>query len=208
MGLLSSVNVFGEKQYEMAALRMAGYMKTLQILDPFARNAYGAIREFTPQTPWCYVRDALSAAWAFVELHRYTREDEYLERATLWAEWFLQHGMDNEGWPWWGCSFGTHRDRAPQMRNDVQGSIHGGSLNFFFHLAEATQDKKWTGDYFVRMADHYVEHIQQDDGFFRSIDRKTHKFETDPQRGLHRANDDLGTLGLLCAYEVTRTIGT
>lgn len=204
MGLLSSYKMFGDKQYERSALRMAGYLKTLQILDPFDRNSYGAIREFTPQTPWCYTRDALSAAWAFVELYRHTREEEYLERARLWGEWFLKNGLDDEGWPWWGMQFGPYMDRTPQMRNDVQGSFHGGSLNFFYHLAEATGDGKWTGEFFVRMADHFIAHIQQDDGFFRSIDRKTHTFEGDPQCGLHRANDDLGTLGLLCAYAVTK----
>lgn len=204
MGLLSSYKEFGETQYEKAALRIAGYLNTLQILDPFDRGAYGGIREFTPQTPWCYVRDALSAAWAFVELYRHTRKEEYLERAKLWGKWFLTNGLDDEGWPWWGCQFGPYTDRAPQMRNDVQGCFHGGSLNFLYQLAEATGDTTWTGEMFVRMADHFIAHIQQDDGFFRSIDRISHKCMADPQRGLHRSNDDWGTLGLLCAYDVTK----
>jgi hypothetical protein len=54
------------------------------------------------------------------------------------------------------------------------------------------------------MADYFVDHIQQQDGFFRSIERKTRAVpEKDPQGGLHRANDDLGSLGLLGAYKVT-----
>lgn len=204
MGMLSAYREFGDTAYEATALKMAGYLKTLQILDPFSQHAYGAIRELTPQTPWCYVRDALSGAWGFLELYRYTHDDEYLERARLWGEWFLRCGMDDEGWPLWGCPFGPYLDREPQMRNDVQGSFHGGGLNFFYHLAQATGDRKWTGDFFMRMADHFVTHIQQDDGFFRSVSRNTHRFSGDPQNGLHRANDDLGSLGLLCAYKIRK----
>ena len=54
------------------------------------------------------------------------------------------------------------------------------------------------------MADFFIDHIQQGSGFFSHIQRDTKKPPTsDPQHGLHRANDDLGTLGLLCAHKIT-----
>jgi hypothetical protein len=91
------------------------------------------------------------------------------------------------------------------MRNDVQGSFQGGSLNFLYHLAKETGDRKWTGERFVRIADHFIRHIQQPSGYFSSVERSTKKPPDagDPQGGLHRANDDLGTLGLLAAHRVT-----
>ena len=205
MGLLAAAKAFGEERYERAALRMGGYMKALQIFDPFKPEWYGAIREQTPQTPWCYTRDTLSVAWAFVELYRHTGDDEWLERARLWGEWFLAHGRDAEGWPLWGHEFEPqfpHQSRG--MRNDLQGCFQGGSLNFLYHLAKETGDEKWIGEPLVKIADLFVEHVQQPSGYFISIDRATKRPpEADPQRGLHRANDDLGTLGLLCAYRVT-----
>lgn len=205
IGLLSAYKVFNNKKYETAALNMANYLKTLQIFDPFKKQHYGAIREVTPQTPWCYTRDALSAAWAFIELYNYTKDDEYLERAILWGEWFMNNGMDNYGWPKWGIQFEPYfKDQEPQMCNNIQGSFQGGSLNFFYHLAKVTGDKKWTGKFFVNIADYFITHLQQNDGIFRSINASTKKCpDADPQNALHRANDDLGTLGLLCAYKVT-----
>lgn len=204
MGLLSAGRAFNEPRYERAALRAGEYLKSLQILDPFKPEFHGAIREVTPLTPWCYTRDALSTAWAFVELHRHTGDAEYLERARLWGEWFLAKGCDEEGWPLWGHQFGPWMDGGPQMCNHLQGSFQGGSLNFLYHMARASGDAKWTGPFFVKLADHFIRHIQQPSGFFCTVDRTTKKPpERDPQGGLHRANDDLGTLGLLCAYKVT-----
>jgi hypothetical protein len=205
MGLLGAYKETGEKRYEQAALNMGRYLKTLQIFSPFKPEHYGAIREMSPQTPWCYTRDALSAAWSFIELYRHTNEQEYLDRALLWAEWFIKNGLDDDGWPLWGHQFEPYfTETTPQMRNDIQGCFQGGGLNFFYQLAQATGDDKWTGEFFIKMADFFIEHIQQPSGMFKSIDSKTKQPpEADPQNGLHCANDDLGTLGLLCAYRVT-----
>ncbi|MBL8029421.1 MAG: AGE family epimerase/isomerase [Fibrobacteres bacterium] len=207
MALLTAYRTFGDDRYERAALNMARYMKSLQILDPFHGDNYGAIREVTPFTPWCFTRDALSVAWAFVELYRHTKDDEYLERAKLWGEWFLKNGFDEEGWPTWGHEFEPLFKAVkplPHMRNDVQGSFHGGSLNFLYQLAKESGENKWIGSHFTRMADHFVKYIQLPSGFYAAVLRDTKQQpDKDPQWGLHRANDDLGTLGLLCAYKVT-----
>lgn len=205
MGLLGAKDAFDDKKYENAALNMARYMKSLQIFDPFKKEHYGAIREITSQTPWCYTRDALSCAWGFLVLYEYTGENEYLQRAELWAEWFFRKGLDEEGWPLWGVQFEEYfPNQEPQMCNDVMGSFQGGSLNFLYHLARVSGNKKWTGREFVNMADILVKYIQQENGFFASIERRTKKTPpSDPQAGLHKTNDDLNSLGLLCAYKIT-----
>ena len=206
MGLLGASRTFAEPRYERAALAMGNYLKALQILDPFHGDHYGAIREITPYTRWCYTRDALSAAWAFVELHRHIGDPEYLERARLWAEWFLRKGRDEEGWPYWGHTFEPIFEAAPvDMRNDAQGSFQGGSLNFLYQFGKASGDPKWTGEPLATIADFFVRHIQQPSGFYATVERATHRPPAaDPQNNLHRANDDLGSLGLLAAYKVTR----
>lgn len=205
MGLLHAAKVFSEPRYERAALAMGNYLAGLQIFEPFRPDDYGAFREVTPYTRWCYTRDALSVAWAFIELHRHTGDAEHLERARLWGEWFLRKGRDADGWPLWGHMFGEFFPiAATQMRNDIQGVFQGGSLNYLYHMNKATGDAKWIGQPFVTIADHFVRHIQQPSGFFVSIERATHRPPpTDPQNNLHRANDDLGTLGLLGAYKIT-----
>jgi rhamnogalacturonyl hydrolase YesR len=205
MGLLASAKAFNDKRYENSALHLGRYLKSLQIFSPFLKQHHGAIREITPQTPWCYTRDALSAAWAFIELFRWTGEQEYLDRAVLWAEWFLKNGMDDEGWPLWGVQFEPYFGmQPPQMCNDMHGCFHGGSLNFFYHLYKTTGDERWIGVFFTNIADRFVKYIQQSDGFFRTVEKASKQIPEDyPQSGLHRANDDLGCLGLLCAYKIT-----
>jgi len=205
MGLFAASRYFDEPYYEKSAMQLMGYLKTLQIFDPYHKEHYGAIREYSPQTPWCYTRDALSAAWGFLETYRYTGDEEYLDRAKLWAKWFLKKGLDDEKYPLFGVQFDKDfSHRTPHIQNEMQGSFQGGCLNFLYHLACQTGESSWTGEEFIKIADIFVDHIQQPDGFFVSVDRKTKKVSDDMIfRKLHRANDDLGTLGLLCAYRVT-----
>ncbi|NMA43637.1 MAG: hypothetical protein GX946_09685 [Oligosphaeraceae bacterium] len=203
MGMLSAGKVFGEEKYLETAHQMAYFLGTLQVFSPFLPNDYGSFREVTPQTTWSFLRDALSAAWGCLCYYEATDNEEFLERARLWGEWFLKHGMDETGWPIWGTFPGKRKEGwLPEMHLDMHGCFHGGSLNFFYHLARLTGDKKWVGDFYEHIADYFVEFIQQPDGYFRTIEKKTRQVPpNDPQSGLHRGNDDLGTLGLLGAWK-------
>lgn len=207
MGMLSAARAFQDEKYLDAAGAMLNHLKTLQIFDPFNREHYGAFRETFAWTRWCYVRDALSIAWSFLEYYRFSGVQEYLDRAVLWAEWFMRHGMDESGWPKWGVQFDSFLPgmEPPQMCNDIHGCFHGGSLNFFYQLAKETGDRRWTGSFFEYIADYFCSTIQQENGFFCSVEKASGKVPPqDPQNKLHRGNDDLGTLGLLCAYKVDR----
>ena len=207
MGLLAAYRHFGEEKYRTGAGRMARYLKSLQMFSPFQAEYYGCFREMSPQTPWCYVRDTVSAAWCMLELYRETHEEEYLERAMLWYKWFRRYGMDSSGWPLWGVQFGPAFDgpgNEIRLHNELHGCFHGGSLNFFYQMYRQTGNKEFIGDFYRNIADRFVSEIQQADGFFRSVDAATGKVpENDPQQNLHRGNDDLGTLGLAGAFRIT-----
>lgn len=205
MGLLDAAREFGDDKYRQAALDMGRYLKTLQIFNPFLPRHYGAIREMTPQTVWCYTRDALSAAWSFLRLYESTGDKEWFERARLWGEWFLKYGLDDEGWPHWGIFFEEPRpDDYIQMSPELQGCFQGGSLNFLFQMARISGDSRWVGNEYLNIADHLVTYIQQDSGLFKTVERSSKKPpEEDPQNGLHKINDDLNSLGLLSAYRIT-----
>ena len=205
MGMLSAAKVFQDQKYQDAADRMARYLRTLQVFDPFLTDFYGAIREANPQLGTFFVRDSLSAAWAFLEYYEATGKEEFLQRAILWAKWFLAHGMDETGWPLWGYEIepAGAKDAGMPLHNDIHGCFHGGCLTFFAKLAKSTGAKSWTGPFFEHIADYFCSTIQQADGFFRSVEKATGKVpKEDPQKGLHRGNDDLGTLGLLNAWKV------
>lgn len=205
MGMCSAAKVFQDETYAVSAEGLIRYLKTLQIFDPNLPEAYGAIRETTPQTTWCYVRDALSGAWGFLEYYRTTGKEEYLNRAILWGEWFLKHGLDETGWPKWGVEFEQDPllGKNPEMRPDLHGCFHGGSLNLFYQLYKATGDKKWIGPFYEHIADYLCSNVQQENGYFCTVEKATGKMApNDPQGTLHRANDDLSTLGLLGAYKV------
>lgn len=205
MAQFSASKAFDEDLFAYSGEMMINYLKTLQIFDPYNKEHYGAIREMSQHTPWCYVRDALSGAWGFLEYYRLTGEEEYLERAKLWAEWYYKHGCNEDGLPLWGVEFAPPiSDGTPEMLNDILGCFHGGSLNFFYQLYKETGDEKYVGEKFVNFANFFLEHCQQEDGFFVSVNNKSGKsVEKDPQDGLHRSNDDFSTLGLLAAYRVT-----
>lgn len=207
MALMSAYKVFGDEKYKKCAENMLRYLKTLQIFDPFLPHAYGAIRESNPMTVWCYVRDAISAAWGFAEYYKVTGCVEYKKRAELFGEWCLKYGIDEKGWLRWGVQFEDAPEDlpAPDMRPDLHGCFHGGSLNYFYQMYKITGDKKWVGPFFERIADYLCSNIQQENGFFITVEAATGKVApNDPQGDLHRGNDDLNTLGLLCAYKIYR----
>ena len=205
MGLMAASEFFEDEKYYKSAMRMANFLKTLQIFDPFNSEHYGAIREIVPQTPWCYTRDALSAAWAFLCIYEKNGDKEFLQRAKLWAEWFFRKGLDEDGWPLWGIFFeAPFEGRNIQMCNGIQGCFQGGSLNFLYHLYQATNDQRWVGPEYINIADMLIKYIQQDNGLFASVERSTKKIPAnDPQDGHHRINDDLNSLGLLTAFKIT-----
>ena len=212
MGMAAAYRAFGDERYRETAVQLGKVLGSLQILDPFHKKHHGGIRELSPLCPWCYTRDATSGGWGFVDMYRFTGEQEYLERAKLFGKWLIKYGLDEEGYPWGGVQFeppfrstGEEHTNAHDAFKDLHENCEGGCLNFFYQIYKATNDKNWC-EPMKTIADIFVDEVQQDSGFFTVIDRKTKEPlpNDDVYNKLHRGNDDLGTLGLLCTYHVTK----
>ncbi len=211
MGMASAYKTFGDERYKTVAIRLSKVLKSLQIFDPFLKEHYGAIRETSSLCPWCYTRDAASGGWGLIEMYRFTNDDEYLERAKLFGDWFLRKGLDENGYPWAGVQFeppfgksGAEHTNVEDEWNHTWANCEGGCLNFFYQMYKVTGDKSWC-EPMQKIADIFVDYIQQDSGFYMSIDRKTKKpLESNYSLNvLHHCNDDLGSLGLLCMYRLS-----
>lgn len=205
MAQLAAGRAFNCELYNYSAEKMIFYLRSLQIFDPYLPKHYGAIREMTALTPWCYIKDALSGAWGFLEYYNTTGRKEYLQRAELWTEWYFREGVDKQGLPLWGVEFAPPlSDGTPEMRNDVLGDFSGGILNFFYRLYQSTGNRNYIDSRFEDFAEFYVSHVKQPDGFFKTVFKADGRIpDSDPQGGLHKSNDDFSSLGMLAAYQVT-----
>ena len=204
MGLLMTWRRTGEKKYLDAACRAGGYLKTLQILDERNEKYFGAIREDTPQTTWCYPRDALTAAWAMLWLYDETGDEEYLYRVNLFIDWFKNEVMV-DGWPLWEVNY-----RGEPYKNiHLEGSFHGGDGAFFYDYYRITGDKSHLDDGLKFIADHLLERFLQEDGSYRIIWHKEKKKYLDGEDSpryplgwqiMHRYNDDFSGITLMDAW--------
>ena len=137
MAVLSTEALTGEAHLVESARRAARYLYSLQKLDPRAPEEAGLIREETPQSDWCYPRDGATAAWALVYLARRTDEDEPLDRARLFARWYLANAFDDRGWPYRMWRIG--KGHEPEAERKL-GAYQGGSLGFLVDLWRETGD--------------------------------------------------------------------
>ena len=207
MALMAAGEIFENEVYKRAALSAGEFNKTLQVFSPFMEKDYGAINEGDHYN-WCYTRDSVSAAWGFLVLYRATGDKEYLERARLFAEWFVRRTLDKDGWPMSRVFFTqAAHDRItsrPGGENidefmNVQGYFQGGGLNFFKLLAELSGDNKWVSDMYLNMANLLVDRMQEPCGNYNSVKIKTGEFN--PPKYVR---DDFCSLGLLGAYKLTK----
>ena len=141
-------------------------------------------------------------------LYKATHDEEYLERARLFAEWFVRRTLDRDGWHVSRVFFTKQaHDRItsrPGGENidefaNVQGYFQGGGLNFFKLLAETSGDGKWVSDMYLRMADLLVDRMQEPCGNYNSVKIATKEFN--PPKYVR---DDFCSLGLIGAYKLTK----
>jgi hypothetical protein len=170
-----------------SALRAARYMMTLQVLDARDERCVGGFREHTPQTQFSFPRDAATGGFGLLALYRLTGEQEYLDRAVMFGNWYRKYGSDKSGWPHVTFQFDTGEVRDAELRGVWQA---GGAL-VYHYLYEMTGDRVWL-----------------DDGLKPIVDQVLPMFETEEHAnatgglaGLHglQGNDDFASMAVLAA---------
>jgi rhamnogalacturonyl hydrolase YesR len=212
-GLLALHDYFGEETYLQAACRGASYLKALQVTMDANPQAQGAISERAVANRWCAPRDALSAAWGMLRLHRATADDEWLRRAELFAGWHQRNALIAGRYPRSYCFF-DHAEplTVEAARAAIDGppdtvlNCQGGSGLFYFDLFELTGNAAYK-ETMERIVQFYHETFMTDAGELlirydpetgRAGDSDRHLAWSD----MHKFNDDFGALAMLAAHTV------
>jgi hypothetical protein len=135
---LQQAPVLDKKLYAYAAEQGTLYLKSLQCFDVRWPKAVGGFHEVVPGDPYSAPRDAASGAYGLVALYLHTGEDEYLDRAVRFAEWYSTHGSDEDGFPWDDYDL-AKGEGTSRLRGDWQT---GGAL-IYFYLWKITGDERW-----------------------------------------------------------------
>ncbi|HOX07859.1 MAG TPA: hypothetical protein PK280_15770 [Planctomycetota bacterium] len=159
--LLAAWEATGKGEYLKAAIQAGEYIKHLQVLDQRDPRSFGAIREECPAAWYVYPRDAMEAGLGLVFLARATGDGEWLYRARIFGDWFIDQAMDETGWAPWGfwLDAGEHRAKNPN-----HSFCLGGGTPFFSNLFKATGDAKYMDKGFRPLARHQLEKYTREDG--------------------------------------------
>ncbi len=100
MTLIAADRLSPADRYMETARTAAEYIEILQVLDRRFPENFGAIREEVPQSRRYNIRDQAEAASALLYLGAYLGEEQLVERARIWADWYLKYAVDPKtGWP-------------------------------------------------------------------------------------------------------------
>jgi hypothetical protein len=183
----------------------AGYLRSLQVTDFRLPKSIGAFREHTPQSPESYPRDGVTGAFGLCRLYQETREQEWLDRARLFADWWIRHGTDDHGWPYItfhidrqeGHNRAMHvvgEDDADEM---VKGDWQAGSAIFFYQLYRLTGEEDYLRKGFDPLIRGLAEIYERNrgapvvDGFHGEVP-------------ISYGNDDFALVALVCAYRLQK----
>jgi len=186
MVLLSAYNATKKKVYFESAAHAIAYNKTLQILDARDPN-FGAIHEETPQSPFCYPRDAIETIQGFLMFYRVTDDKDLLYRADIYLKWYLKKALlkHPEIGKW----------TIPEVRFDggkpmltAAGAYQGGGGKVFYN-AYLLMGKPEYKKACITLADGYVDYwlVKREEGAAWHMG----------------ANDDGAAMSLLSAYKLT-----
>ena len=101
MDLIDVAQRTGAQKYAHAALAGARYLLSLQCLDFRYPECQGAFWERVPNDVISLVRDGATGCFALDYLYAHTGEQEYLERAKLFCDWYMTSGSKDEYcWPY------------------------------------------------------------------------------------------------------------
>ena len=131
----------------------------------------------------------------YLALYRVTKDRDYLERAELYANWFLNHAINpNTNWPVWGITL----DKLPIMDPEDRRAAawQAGSGLFFYHLYKVTGKRLYFEKGVLPLAEGLVKHAHEKGGIDTFYSSGGH-LET------RANNDDFANQTLLAAYRET-----
>ena len=124
--------------YRKSAIAAGKYLMSLQILDQRDERLFGAMREASPQWEWIYPRDGATGGMGLCVLHRETKEEEYLYRARLFADWYIRNAMNEDGWP----AYEYKLDKREGIWR-TPGVWQAGAGLMFYYLYRLTGEKRY-----------------------------------------------------------------
>ena len=187
----------GKPAYLEAAVRCGTYLcQALQVMDARDPRSFGAFREEVPASRFCYPRDAIEAAFGLLLLHVATGEKDYLERCTIFADWYLTQAVDaSANWP-----RGTVDFDDPSRDPHALRFFQAGGAPFFWHLYTITGTKRYVTSGVRMMADGLLERfIDPVSGAIRSPAADAHHATKQGEVPV-AINDDGASIALSCAY--------
>jgi len=189
----------GEQRWVDSAEAAGNYLRCLQLTMDSNPEAHGALVEYGHHFKSSNTRDSLSGAWGLLRLYRATKDEEYLDRAEMFAEWYMNNAMHPEhNYPIWMHELGTGRPNKNTL-----GGFQGGCPLFFRDLYELTGNEKHLQSS-LQIGDFFMENFWDDEtGIHITYDPETGYKGDEPgakNKGwneMHKFNDDFAAIGLM-----------
>jgi len=189
----------GEQRWVESAEAAGNYLRCLQLTMDSNPESRGALVEYGHHFKSSNTRDSLSGAWGLLRLYRATKDKEYLDRAEMFAEWYMNNAMHPEhNYPIWMHELGTERPNKNTL-----GGFQGGCPLFFRDLYELTGNEKHLQSS-LQIGDFFVKNFWDDEtGIHITYDSETGYKGGVPgakNRGyneMHKFNDDFAAVGLM-----------
>ncbi len=196
----------GEKHLFLKAAKLgAGYLGSLQVTDFRLPKSIGGFREHTPQATESYPRDAVTGGFGLCRLFKETQDQEWLDCAKLFAEWWMNNGTDKNGWPY--ITFDLKKqyghNRAMEVAGEeagaefIKGDWQAGSAIFFYQLFKLTNDSRYIEKGFDPLISGLAKIYEENrgkpvvDGFHGEVP-------------ISFGNDDFALVALVCAYRLKK----
>lgn len=202
----NSEKVFKSKEKEASAINAGQYLNTLQYYNcTFEENnggleesLPGGFKEIIPGGGHSFPRDGATGALGYIALANMTGEQEYIDRAITFANWYKNYGCDENGWPYIDFKFHTRKGSNIFGSEDaVKGDWQAGGALVYYYLSALTQDRKYIDDYMIPLVDLLVK-IYEDNPFEGLVNKGPHGVVP-----ISFGNDDFALVTLLAAYVAT-----
>lgn len=201
-GLCSAYSLTGRKEFLETAKGGLEYVASLQFFEPGYEEFHGAFREDSPQGPHLAYRDGIEAVQAFINGYVVTKNERYLRRAVLGADFALRvfnspHFPSSPIYPLEG--------RYAPVPAHFTWCFCAGAI-IFSQLAALTGNRDYIRRGAVPMADYALaNHVLENGalGLKKAPGARSHHVaESGPLRNVLTNDDGLG-VALLSTYAVT-----